>query len=129
MPISYSINELEKIIVEVWWGEVDIATLTEHWRDCLACERVLALRRTLVDLTHARILFSQSELQLAVEEVVIPALKGRDWATAIVVKKTDQFRAGSQYQAIAQLYSYDSIFSDMDAARMWLRKQELRFPS
>jgi hypothetical protein len=46
----------------------------------------------------------------------------------MVVKNVDQFHAGTQYQAIAQFYSYDSIFSSWEAAMMWLRKQELRVP-
>jgi hypothetical protein len=64
----------------------------------------------------------------AVTEVVVPALNGRDWITAMVVKRVDQFRAGAQYQVFAQFYSYDSIFSEIDAAMAWLRKQELRAP-
>ncbi len=128
MPITYSISELESIIVEVWVGEITIDTLAGYWRDYLKAERVLATRRTLVDLTRASIAFSNHELQTTVAEVVAPVLDGRDWITAMVVKNVDQFRAGSQYQVIAQFYSYDSIFSDRAAAMMWLRKQELRFP-
>jgi hypothetical protein len=128
MPITYSISELESIIVEVWVGEITIVSLAEYWRDYLKAERVLATRRTLVDLTRARIAFSKDELQLTVEQVVAPVLAGRDWITAMVVKNVDQFRAGAQYQVIAQFYSYDSIFSDWEAAMTWLRKQELRVP-
>lgn len=128
MPITYSISEIDQVIVEVWVGEVGIDALVSYWRDYLQDERVLTIRKTLVDLRGARVDFSAHELMRAVTEVVVPALNGRDWITAMVVKRVDQFRAGAQYQVFAQFYSYDSIFSEIDAAMAWLRKQELRAP-
>ncbi len=128
MPITYSISDLDRVIIEVWSGDIRIDTLADYWREYLRSERVLALRRTLVDLRAARVRFSAQELERAVTDVVVPALRGRDWITAMVVKNTDQFRAGAQYQVFAQFYSYDSIFSEVDAALAWLRKQELRVP-
>jgi len=126
MPIVYRIDETDSIIIEVWRGDVSIDTLVEHWREYVKDDEVMRLRRTLVDLREATIAFTADELAEAIMQVVVPALDGRDWVTAIVVKHVDQFRVGAQYQSLAMFYSYDSIFSNVPAATEWLLKQELR---
>ena len=128
MPITYSIIETERLIVEVWRADVDISTLVAHWQKYLTDQRVLAVRRTLVDLRQAQIKFSAHELEDSINQVVVPLLNGRDWATALLVKNVDQFRASTRYQAFARRYSNDWVFSDVDAATAWLMKQELRAP-
>jgi hypothetical protein len=128
MPITYFIDEGDEIIVEVWLGEISIDTLVAYWRAYLRDERVLKIRKTLVDIGQAQIGFSEEQLMQAIHAVVAPVLNGRDWITAIVVKRPRQFWAGRRYQALAQAYSYDSIFSSISMAREWLRKQELRSP-
>lgn len=123
MPISYTIDRAAGVILEVWQGEVTAADLRRYWNAYLADPDVLALRRTLVDLRRADIRFSGGELSDLVSVVVIPALKGRDWKTAIVVERQVQFGVSRQYHVFAQCYSRDSIFYDYDDALRWLGRQ------
>lgn len=128
MPIAYSINEIDGIVIEVWSSDISISALIEYWREYLKDERVLKMRKTLVDMREAKVTFSADELLSAVKDVVAPALDGRDWVTAIVVKNPDQFHSGARYQAFASFYSHDSLFSDVNSATAWLLKQELKVP-
>jgi len=120
MPITYSIDHEKKMITEVWTGDVHAADLAEYWKRYLDDPDVLAIRRTIVDLRQAEILFKGSEFDGLIKNIVLPALNGRDWKTAIVVEKPLQFGVGRQYQAFADRYSKDTIFYNIEAARKWL---------
>jgi hypothetical protein len=123
MPISYAIDRENGCIVETWTGDVTAKELAAHWRRYLADPEVLALRRTLVDLRHCRILFSAAELSQLVERLVLPALHGMNWRTAIVVGDPIHFEISRQYHVVAESYSQDSVFSTPEAALTWLRTQ------
>jgi hypothetical protein len=120
MPISYTLDEAEGLITEVWTGEIAASDLASHWERYLADPEVLRIRRTLVDLRECRILFKGAELSTLIKSIVIPILNGRDWKTAIVVDDPAQFGVSRQYQAFAESYSRDAIFSDPEDARRWL---------
>ena len=120
MPITYQIDRGQKLITEVWTGEIKAADLAAHWKHYLADPDVLAIRRTIVDLRQAVILFKGSDLDLLVQTIVQPILAGRDWKTAIVVEKPVQFGISRQYQVFAERYSKDAIFRSVEEARNWL---------
>jgi hypothetical protein len=120
MPISYTIDEEKDFITEVWTGDIAASDVASYWRRYLADPEVLRIRRTLVDLRECRILFKGVELSSLIRSIVIPILDGRDWKTAIVVDQPVQFGVSRQYQAFAESYSYDAIFSNPEDARKWL---------
>jgi hypothetical protein len=120
MPITYTIDHDQKLILEVWTGEINAVDLAEYWKRYLADPNVLALRRTLVDLRQADIRFSGADLDALIRSIVHPILAGRDWKTAIVVDKPAQFGISRQYQVFADLYSKDAIFRSIEEARHWL---------
>jgi hypothetical protein len=120
MSITYTIDREKNLITEVWTGEVHAECLAAYWKRYLDDPEVLAIRRTLVDLRQGIILFQGSDLDTLIHSIVLPALKGRDWKTAIVVEQPFQFGVSRQYQVFADRYSKDAIFYDMGAARSWL---------
>jgi hypothetical protein len=124
-PISYSVDLAQGVIFEVWRGDITAADLRRYWGTYLADPEVLSVRRTLVDMRAATILFSGNDLSNLVASVVIPALGGRDWKTAIVVEQPVQFGVSRQYQVFAERYSRDSIFHDPDEALRWLCTQSV----
>ena len=128
MPITYSIDHENGCVVETWTGDVTARELMAHWRRYLSDPDVLALRRTLVDLRHCHIVFTASELAEMVSRVVLPAIQGRRWRTAIVLGDPSHFEMSRQYHAFAESYSKDSVFSTPDAALAWLRSQRLQSP-
>ena len=121
LPIRYSVDASNKIIFEVWQGNVTASDLGRYWQQYLADPEVLATRKTLVDLRGATLQFTGDEMESLITSFVIPTLKGLDWTTAIVVDRPDQFGVSRQYQVFAELYSKDSIFFDTDSALNWLR--------
>lgn len=123
MSISYSIDAASGVIMEVWKGDVTAADLRQFWEAYLTDPKVLELRRTLVDLREARIHFSGRELSDLISSVVVPTLGNRNWTTAIVVARADQFGVSRQYQVFAERYSRDAIFENYDAALQWLMRR------
>ena len=122
MSITYTIDRVGKIITEVWTGEIQAECLAAYWKRYLDDPEVLAIRRTIVDLRQAKILFKGSDLDRLIQSIVLPALKGRDWKTAIVVETSLQHGVSRQYQVFADRYSKDSIFQNIEDVRNWLNK-------
>ena len=125
MTISYVVDHQRDIIVETWTGNVDAAALGAHWHKLLADPDAMACRRTLVDLRNALMDFSGSELSDLVQTIATPALVDKKWVTALLVGDSAQYGKSRQYQAFADMYSTDAIFTDGDAAEAWLVRQEL----
>jgi hypothetical protein len=120
MPITYSIDKLNGIILEVWTGEVSALVLAAHWKRLLVDPEALTIRRTLVDLRNCDIGFSGEQLFDLIRNLVEPILNGREWRTALLIGKTVHFGVSRQYQSLANTYSKDAIFDDQDAALRWL---------
>ena len=123
MPISYSIDRENRCIHEKWTGAITAAELGDYWRQFLADPVVMVIRRTVVDLRECRILFSGQQLAELVENIVLPALHGMNWRTALVVGDPDQFEISRQYHVLAESYSRDSVFSTPEAAMAWMQTQ------
>ena len=120
MPITYAVNRLAGYIVETWTGTIRIEDLSAHWKVYLADADVLAVRRTLVDLRGATVAFSGAELSRAIAAIVVPALGGLSWRSALVVANPVQFGTSRQYQVFADHYSHDAIFDGTTTALDWL---------
>jgi hypothetical protein len=120
MAITYTIDHERKLIREVWTGEIDAAELGAYWERYLSDPEVMEIRRTLVDLRQAKILFTGAEMDDLIRFVVRPLLGDRDWKTAIVVESAMQFGVSRQYQAFAERYSKDAIFYSPEEAQKWL---------
>lgn len=120
MPITYTTDREKKLITEIWTGDISAEHLAAYWKKYLEDPDVLAIRRTLVDLRQADILFTGRDLDDLIQRIVLPVLQGRIWKTAIVVEKPVQYGTGRQYQVFAERYSRDAIFYDLEDARSWL---------
>jgi len=121
MSISYAIDDEKGCIIETWTGDVTAQDLAEHWKVYLGDPAVMALRKTLVDLRNARIVFTGAQLASLVVTIAVPALRGRSWRSAFLVRDPVQFGVSRQYQVFAETYSRDSIFGSEDEALAWLR--------
>lgn len=124
MPIDYTIDREKKLIFETWTGEVRANDLAGYWKRYLADAEVMEIRRTVVDLRASVIAFSGMDFSYLIETIVLPALKGRRWVTAIVVERPAQLGVSRQYQVFAERYSHDSIFASMAEAEQWISFQE-----
>jgi hypothetical protein len=119
MPITYSIDHNQNLIMEVWTGEIQAVDLANYWKRYLVDPDVLAIRRTIVDLRQAVILFNGLDMNRLIRSIVQPMLAGRDWKTAIVIEKPLQLGISRQYQVFAERYSKDAIFHSLEEARNW----------
>ena len=121
MPITYLIDQDKRLIIETWTGEIFARDLAAYWQRYLADTEVLKIRRTIVDLLASAIKFTGDELSSLIESIVLPALNGKAWTTALVVAGNSvEFGVSRQYQAFAERYSEDSIFDNMADAEKWI---------
>ena len=67
MPITYTIDREQTLINEVWTGEIQAQDLAEYWTQYLRDPEVMTIRRTLVDLRNASILFRGSDLDRLID--------------------------------------------------------------
>jgi len=124
MPITYKIDRGKNLIFETWTGEIRLEDLAVYWRQYLADAEVLKIRRTIVDLSSSVINFSGDDLWSLIESLVMPALKGREWTTALVVTGGSvEFGVSRQYQVFAGRYSKDAIFATLAEAEKWICSQ------
>lgn len=72
-------NAANDLIIEVWSGDVSKTDLQQHWTSHLRAPKVMAIRRTVVELRQATITFIGTELSELVDSVVVPVLLGKDW--------------------------------------------------
>ncbi|HTQ99020.1 MAG TPA: hypothetical protein VMH83_03480 [Candidatus Acidoferrum sp.] len=124
MPIQYRIDHDEGLIYTTWEGDVHAEDLWNHWQTYLRDPVVMTLRRSLVDVRGANILFKGDELSDLIKTLVTPTLKGKDWILAIVVASPVQYGLSRQFHVFADHFSRDRIFHDYLAAKMWLLQQE-----
>jgi hypothetical protein len=122
MPITYTIDYNQKLIMEVWTGEIQAVDLAEYWKRYLGDPDVLTIRRTIVDLRQAVILFNGLDMSYLIQSIVQPILAGRDWKTAIIIEKPLQLGISRQYQVFAEKYSKDAIFYSIEEARSWFNE-------
>ncbi len=123
MPITYSIDREDNLIVENWTGEVCGDELADHWRGYVDNPEVMEIRKTIADLRESHISITGSELDFLIRSIVLPKIGELGWKTAIVVSDPLQYGLSRQYQVFAERYSEDAIFNDMDEARRWLIEQ------
>lgn len=122
MPITYTIDDAKGVIFETWTGPISAADLERYWRGYLADPKVLALRRTVVDIRGSVHQFTGADMDRLIHDIVIPILDGRDWKSAIVAENGGQYGLSRQYQAFADSYSRDAIFSTPEEALSWLTR-------
>jgi hypothetical protein len=120
MPITYTIDPDQKLIIEVWTGEIRAVDLAEFWKRLLSDHEAMAIRRSIADVRQAEILFNGWEMNNLIRSIVRPMLAGRDWKTAIVAEKPVQIAMSRQYQVFADAYSEDAMFPSIEEARSWL---------
>lgn len=123
MPITYSIDHENGCVIENWTGDITRHDLAVHFRHFFSDPEVLAVARTIVDLRHCQFVLTAAELEELVRRIVMPALHGRKWRTAIVLGDTNHFEMWRQYHVFAASYSNDSVFSTTEGALAWLRSQ------
>ena len=125
MPISYTIDAGRRLILETWRGDVDACQLGEYWTKLLDDEQAVAIRRNLSDLSDCEIRLTTEEMWSLVSWILIPRQTGRKWATAIVVGKPSTHGISRHFQAFADTFSHDQIFTDYAAACEWILGQEI----
>ncbi len=120
MPIDYVARPDEGFVDVVWAGTITAHDLRMSWSKILSDPTVLRIGRALTDIRDATLDFSGAELAEVVLTVAAPALKGREWRSAIIVHDPVQFGVSRQYEAFTAQFGEDAIFYDRDAARGWL---------
>ena len=122
--IEYAVASDYGVVVETWLGVITRDVLLDHWRTSLADPRVLALKRTLVDLRDCEAQFSGEEWVRMIESCLLgkPHLVG--WKTAIVVDQPQLHGIARQFLGHAAEVIHGELFEHIDQALAWLRRRD-----
>lgn len=123
MPIDCTPRPEDGFVEVTWSGTITACDLSRRWSEILPDPEVLRIGRALTDVREADLAFSGAELAEAVRTVAVPALQGRKWRSAIVVRTPLQFGVSRQYEVFAKEFGEAGIFFDLDAARRWLLQE------
>lgn len=121
--IRYVFDRERDLILEEWVGKITRDALSLHWREFVANPVVMDCRRTIVDLSRAEIDLNGEDLKALINSLVVPALNGRKWITAIIAGGLMQHGVSRQYGVYAEIYSTDQIFKTFEEALEWITPQ------
>ena len=120
MPITYTVDKQQNVVLVTWQGDVTEDEYRAHLRAMLQDADALRAGRCLTDLTHATSLLSGSQLNAVANSEAVPLLGGRPWKTAVLVGSTVNYGVARQYQILSESEQTDSVFRSRDAALAWL---------
>lgn len=118
--IAYVVDPGLDLVLEEWSGDITRDALAAHWSGLMQDMTALRCRRTLVDFSAATIHLHGQDLVELIDNVLLPALQGRRWITAIVAASAVQYGFGRQYLAFGARFSNTRIFREVDEALAWL---------
>lgn len=120
MPIACIPRPQDGYVEVNWSGAITAAVIRQRWSEILADPEVLRIGRALADIREADLQFTGAELADIVATVAAPALQGRRWRSAIVVRDPVQYGVSRQYEVFSGEFGVDGIFHDPADARRWL---------
>jgi hypothetical protein len=120
MPIEYQVDKDLNVVLAEWSGDITAHDVESHFRNLVNDPVAFNCAKDLADVRRATFRFKGQDLSDLINRIIVPALKGRKWKTAILVERPDQFGTARQYSSFADTYSIDSIFYDREAALAWL---------
>lgn len=123
MSIVFRIDEQADLIRSHWSGTISAQDLEDYLRAIIQDEKAMSIRRTLSDVREAEFQFTGAELGGLVKTILVPALKGKDWKVALLVRELVQYGVARQYQAYAFEILTGAIFTDEAAALAYLNHQ------
>ncbi len=123
MPITYHNDPVQRVVFETWSGDVHAYDMRAHFTRVLQDPVSVSIRRSLGDARQAVPQTTAEEIDLIVQEVVLPGLNGRPWVSAAVVASALHLRLAHRYKLAQNLHEV-ALFSDPDAALRWWLRQE-----
>jgi hypothetical protein len=120
MNITYKIDSSQGVIIEKWYGSVDVEDVAALWKLKLADKNVLACRGTLADLRDCQLQFSGDELRCKIRTILFPSVGARKIKTAILVSEPLQYGVARQFLAYSDEIGDGQVFTNEIAAYKWL---------
>jgi len=124
MPITYQVDATLGIVVARWCGPIPINEVVDYWTALAADKEALACGRAIADLRECELRFTGEELRLMAKQILEPALRGRNWKGAIVVKEPLQYGVSRQYGVYSEAFSNVNVFYSDVLARKWVLEAE-----
>jgi len=119
MPITFTVDHAQGIVISRYAGHVTADDLTDHFRAMIADPDALGTGRSLADLTALEQMCGPDDLAIAIERIVEPDVRTRGWRLALVVTTPEQFVAARQIQMFSG-HTEAAIFAAAAAATTWL---------
>jgi len=120
MPIAYKVDVALGIVLADWRGTVTAKDITEHWTRFVADKAAMACGGAITDISCCDILFTPEELKAVTKKILEPALRGKNWKTAVIVKNPVQFGVTKQQEIFSETFVKMNVFYSDVMARKWV---------
>jgi hypothetical protein len=121
LGITGEVDAEAGVILERWTGVVTSADVEAYWTKLVSDPRVLACTASLANISECTLQLSGGDVQRLAMKILAPVFQGRKMKSAVVVDDPVQYGVARQYRAYASSFTESAIFTDIDAARAWIR--------
>ena len=125
MAITYVVDDFSSVVLVHSLGKISAKDIADHWALLLADKAAVVCGKILVDVRGSDVQLTESELWHLVMTILEPAMQGRRWKMAILVRETDQYCMLRQLQVFTDEYCENAIFTDDSTALEWIEEGRL----
>jgi len=86
MAITYVVDDFSGVVFVHSFGIITAKDIADHWNLLLADKETVFCEKILVDVRESELQLSGSELWQLVKTIFEPAMQGRRWKMAILVR-------------------------------------------
>jgi hypothetical protein len=120
MPIAYKIDSKLGIVFADWRGAVTANEIAEYWTELVADKEALACGRTIADISCCEMRFTGEELRSLAERILEPAIRGKNWKTAVIIKDPVHYGVTRQYEMYSEGFMNTNVFYSAVLAHKWV---------
>jgi hypothetical protein len=120
MPIAYKVNAALGIVFADWRGTVTAKDIAGYWTELASDQAALACGRSITDISSCDMQFTGEELRLLAKEILEPAIRGRNWKTAVIIKNPVHYGVTRQHEMLSEGFMNTNVFYSDVLARKWV---------
>jgi len=122
MAITYVVDDFSGVVFVHSLGIITAKDIADHWALLLADKEAVVCGKILVDVRESEVQLTESELWHLIITILEPAMQGRRWKMAILVREAVQYYMSRQLQVFTAGYCENAIFADDSIALEWIEQ-------
>jgi len=120
MGITFKVDDARGIVFADWTGDITVEDIARYWAALLSDQPAMACGRSITDLRNCTMQFTGEELRKLAQGILEPAMKGRNWKTAVIVRNPLHYGVTRQHEMFSEGFMQTNVFYSEDLARVWV---------